>query len=154
VLRKHFDKVERVFPYVVTLGSGVEALEKASGDAVEKYYLDLIGNAAVVKAREHLKDTLGKRYGLEGLSYLGPGQLKGLASRRAETLVFAAGRTFESAVGVGLSEEPAHDPPQVALRHLFPYRNPVHGLSTCARENCPSRKARYDEKLAKEYYNA
>ena len=24
VLRKHFDKVERVFPYVVTIGTGVE----------------------------------------------------------------------------------------------------------------------------------
>ena len=33
VLRKHLDKVERVFPYVVTIGKGVEDLEKASGDA-------------------------------------------------------------------------------------------------------------------------
>ena len=55
VLRKHFDKIERVFPYVVTIGNGVEVLERTSGDALEKYYLDLIGNAAVVKAREQLK---------------------------------------------------------------------------------------------------
>jgi hypothetical protein len=76
VLRKHLDKVERVFPYVVTIGKGVEDLEKTSGDALEKYYLDLIGNAAVVKARDHLKSRLANRYGLGGLSYLGPGQLK------------------------------------------------------------------------------
>jgi hypothetical protein len=44
VLRKHFDEVERVFPYVVTIGTGVEDLEKTSEDALEKYYLDLIGN--------------------------------------------------------------------------------------------------------------
>ena len=62
VLRKHLDKVERVFPYVVTLGTGVRDLEEASGDVLEKYYLDQIGDAAVVQAREHLKNTLAKRY--------------------------------------------------------------------------------------------
>jgi hypothetical protein len=150
VLRKHFDKVERVFPYVVTLGSGVEALEKASGDAVEKYYLDLIGNAAVVKAREHLKDTLGKRYGLEGLSYLGPGQLKDWPLEEQKPLFSLLG-DVESAVGVGLSESLLMIPRKSLSGIYFPTEIPFMACQLCARENCPSRKARYDEKLAKEY---
>jgi hypothetical protein len=150
VLRKHFDKVERVFPYVVTIGPGVETLEKASGDAVEKYYLDLIGNAGVIKAREHLKNTLSKRYGLEGLSYLGPGQLKDWPLDEQKPLFSLLGEV-ESAVGVSLSESLLMIPRKSLSGIYFPTEIPFMACQLCARESCPSRRARYDEKLAKEY---
>lgn len=150
VLRKHFDQIERVFPYVVTLGPGVEALEKASTDAVEKYYLDLIGNAGVIKAREHLKNTLSKRYGLEGLSYLGPGQLKDWPLGEQRPLFSLLGEV-ESAVGVHLSESLLMIPRKSLSGIYFPTDIPFMACQLCARESCPSRRARYDEKLAQEY---
>ncbi len=150
VLRKHLDKVERVFPYVVTIGKGVEDLEKASGDALEKYYLDLIGNAAVVKAREHLKDTLAKRHGLEGLSYLGPGQLKDWPLEEQKPLFSLLG-DVERAVGVTLSDSLLMIPRKSLSGIYFPTEIPFTACQLCPRESCPSRKARYDEKLTREY---
>lgn len=150
VLRKHLDKVERVFPYVVTIGSGVEDLEKASGDALKKYYLDLIGNAAVVNAREHIRNTLAKRYGLGGLSYLGPGQLKDWPLEEQKPLFSLLG-DVERAVGVTLSASLMMIPRKSLSGIYFPTEIPFTACQLCPREGCPSRKARYDEKLAREY---
>jgi hypothetical protein len=150
VLRRHFDKVERVFPYVVTLGPGLEALQKACKSTAEKYYLDLIGNTAVVKAREHLKNTLSKRYGLEGLSYLGPGQLKDWPLQEQKPLFSLLG-DVERAVGVTLNEGFLMIPQKSLSGIYFPTEIPFMACQLCARESCPSRKATYDEKLAKEY---
>ena len=149
VLRKHLDKVERVFPYVVTIGKGVEDLEKTSGDALEKYYLDLIGNAAVVKARDHLKSRLANRYGLGGLSYLGPGQLKDWPLEEQKPLFSLLG-DVERAVGVTLSDSLLMIPRKSLSGIYFPTEIPFMACQLCPKESCPSRKARYDERLARE----
>jgi hypothetical protein len=150
VLRKHFDKVERVFPYVVTIGAGVEDMEKACGDPLEKYYLDLIGNAAVVKTREHLKKWLSTRYALHGLSYMGPGQLKDWPLEEQRPL-FALLGDVEGAVGVTLSDSLLMIPRKSLSGIYFPTEIPFMACQLCPKESCPSRKARYDEKLAGEY---
>jgi hypothetical protein len=150
VLHKHFEKVERVFPYVVTIGTGVEDLEKASGDALEKYYLDLIGNAAVVMAREYVKSTLAKRHGLESLSYLGPGQLKDWPLEEQRPLFSLLG-DVESAVGVTLTRSLLMRPRKSLSGIYFPTEIPFMACQLCPKKSCPSRKARYDEKLAGEY---
>jgi hypothetical protein len=150
VLRKHLDKVQRVFPYVVTIGKGVEDLEKTSGDALEKYYLDLIGNAAVVKARDHLKSRLANRYGLGGLSYLGPGQLKDWPLEEQKPLFSLLG-DVERAVGVTLSDSLLMIPRKSLSGIYFPTEIPFMACQLCPKESCPSRKARYDERLAREY---
>jgi hypothetical protein len=150
VLHRHFEKVERVFPYVVTIGAGVEDLEKTSGDALEKYYLDLIGNAAVVKAREHVKSTLTKRYRLQGLSCLGPGQLKDWPLEEQRPLFSLLG-DVESAVGVTLTQSLLMLPRKSLSGIYFPTETTFFACQLCPREGCSSRKARYDEKLAREY---
>jgi len=150
VLRRHFDKVERVFPYVVTIGSGLEDMEKASGEPLEKYYLDLIGNAAVVQAREQIKRRLSARYALQSLSYLGPGQLKDWPLEQQRPLFSLLG-DVESAVGVTLSNSLLMIPRKSLSGIYFPTEIPFMACQLCPKENCPSRKARYDEKLVREY---
>jgi hypothetical protein len=150
VLRKHFDKVERVFPYVVTIGAGLEDMAKASGDPLEKYYLDLIGNAAVAQAREHIKKRLCTRYALQSLSYLGPGQLKDWPLGEQRSLFSLLG-DVESAVGVTLSNSLLMIPRKSLSGIYFPTEIPFKACQLCPKVGCPSRKARYDEKLAREY---
>jgi len=149
VLRKHFDKVERVFPYVVTIGAGLDRIEKASGDPLEKYYLDLIGNAAVVSAREQIRERLRSRYALQEVSYLGPGQLKDWPLEEQRPLFSLLG-DVESAVGVTLSDSLLMIPRKSLSGIYFPTEIPFMACQLCPREDCASRKARYDEKLARE----
>ena len=150
VLRKHLDKVERVFPYVVTIGSGLEDMEKASGGPLEKYYLDLIGNAAVVQARDQIRKRLGTRYAIQRLSYLGPGQLKDWPLIEQRPLFSLLG-DVESAVGVTLSNDLLMIPRKSLSGIYFPTEIPFMACQLCPKESCPSRKALYDEKLAREY---
>jgi hypothetical protein len=150
VLRKHFDKVERVFPYVVTIGAGLDGMEKACGDPLEKYYLDLIGNAAVVSAREQVKKRLSARYALQSLSYLGPGQLKDWPLEEQRPLFSLLG-DVESAVGVTLSDSLLMIPRKSLSGIYFPTEIPFMACQLCPKDGCPSRKAKYDEKLAREY---
>jgi hypothetical protein len=150
VLRKHLDNIERVFPYVVTIGAGVEELGKASGDALEKYYLDVIGNAAVVNAREHLKKRLSTRYALQGLSYLGPGQLKDWPLEEQKPLFSLLG-DVRSAVGVTLNDSLLMIPRKSLSGIYFPTEIPFMACQLCPKEGCPSRKAKFSEELAREY---
>lgn len=150
VLRKHLDAVERAFPYVVTLGAGLDELEASSGEVLEKYYLDQIGNAAVVQAREHLRHRLAERYGVTGLSCLGPGQLKDWPLQEQKPLFSLLG-DVEKAVGVTLSESLMMIPKKSLSGIYFPTEATFFACQLCPREGCPSRKAQYEEKLAREY---
>ena len=58
VLRKNLDRVERIFPYVITLGSKLGAKQNACSDLLENYYLDTIGNLALTSVRKQLKKHL------------------------------------------------------------------------------------------------
>lgn len=149
VLRKHFEKVERVFPYVVTIGKGFEELEKSCGDVLDKYTLDVIGNAAVVKAREFLRESLAKRYGLGALSCLGPGQLQDWPLEEQRRLFGLLG-DVERSIGVTLNDSFLMLPRKSLSGIYFPTETTFFACQLCPREKCPSRKADYHEELAKE----
>ena len=76
ILRKNLEKVGRVFPYVITIGTSLEQRADASTDLLEKYYLDKIGNIALSEVRKHLEEHLCSRFALDGLSYMSPGSLQ------------------------------------------------------------------------------
>ncbi len=52
VLRKNLDRVERIFPFVITLGSKLGERQTAGSDLLENFYLDTIGNVALNSARK------------------------------------------------------------------------------------------------------
>ena len=58
VLRKNLDGVERVFPFVITIGSKLGEKQAATTDLLESFYLDTIGNVALTSARKHAEGYL------------------------------------------------------------------------------------------------
>ena len=150
VLHKRLEQVGRVFTYVVTLGSGLEEMAQASADALEKYYLDEIGNAAVVKARDFLREHLQSRYRIEALSTLGPGQL-GDWPLEAQRPLFSLLGDVQRAVGVRLTDSLLMRPAKSLSGIFFPTETTFFACQLCPREKCPSRRAKYNEELAEEY---
>ena len=57
VLRKNLDKIERVFPFVITIGSRFSEQLEACSDLLEKFYLDTIGNVALNQVRLRVKKS-------------------------------------------------------------------------------------------------
>ena len=150
VLRKNLNNVERVFLYVVTIGNRLEEKARACTDLLKKYYLDTIGNVALTDVRKYLKTQLQSRYALDGMSYMSPGSLKDWAIEEQIPLFSILG-DVEASIGVKLSENLLMLPNKSLSGIYFPTEIPFYRCQLCHREDCPTRKAPYDEKLAREY---
>ena len=150
VLRKNLNNVERVFPFVVTIGNRLEEKVRACNDLLKKYYLDTIGNEALAIARKYLKDQLRSRYALDGMSYMSPGSLKDWAIEEQRPLFSILG-DVEASIGVKLNQSLVMIPNKSLSGIYFPTEIPFYSCQLCPRKDCPARKASYDEKLAREY---
>jgi hypothetical protein len=153
VLRKNLDEVERLFPYVVTIGHALEDMTRSCTDMLDKYFLDTMGTVAVRTARKHLEDHLCSKFRLDRLSFMGPGSLPDWPIEEQSPLFTLIG-DVEGAIGVKLTETLLMNPVKSLSGVYFPTEVPFFSCQLCRRESCPSRKAKYSETLAKEYGTA
>jgi len=150
ILRRHMDNVGRVFPFVVTIGNKLEEYTKACEDFLKQYYLDAIGNIALISARKYLEDHLRSKYALGCISYMSPGSLEDWDLKGQRPLFSILG-DVQASIGVCLTETLLMIPTKSVSGIFFPTEIPFYSCQLCPRENCQGRKARYSEKLAIEY---
>jgi hypothetical protein len=150
VLRKNLDEVEKVFPYIVTIGSGLEEEARKCTDMLEQYYLDMIGNIALTKARKHLEDHLQSFFGFTCLSYMSPGSLPDWPIEE-QTPLFSLFKGAENSIGVRLTESLLMIPRKTVSGIFFPSEVTFYSCQLCQREKCEGRKAKYNEDLARQY---
>jgi len=150
VLRKNLDRVERIFPYVITLGSKLGEKQTACSDLLENYYLDSIGNLALNSVRKQLKKHLQSKYGITKISSMAPGSLPDWPIEE-QTPLFKLLGDVEASIGVKLTESLLMIPAKSVSGIYFPTEISFYSCQLCPRERCESRKAKYDEKLAGEY---
>lgn len=150
VLRKNLEGVGRVFVYAVTIGRGLEEKAGSSDDLLEKYYLETIGNIALVKARRYLKDQLRSRFALDGLSFMSPGSLADWPIEEQGPL-FSLLEGVESAIGVRLNESLLMIPRKSVSGIYFPTEITFYSCQLCPRERCEGRKAPYNKETARKY---
>src|SRR4030042_2092379 len=150
ILTKNLEKVGRVFPYVITIGTRLEQKADASTDLLEKYYLDKIGNIALSEVRNYLEENLCSRFALDGLSYMSPGSLKDWPLEEQRPL-FSILKGAEVSIGVRLTESLLMIPRKSVSGIYFPTEVTFYSCQLCPRQQCEGRKARFDENLEKEY---
>ena len=150
VLRKNLDAVERLFPYVVTLGPGLEEAINGIDDPLEKYYLDVIGNVALNAARKYLHDQLCKKFALKKISFMSPGSLQEWPIE-AQGSLFQLLTDVEGAIGVRLTPSFLMIPKKSVSGIYFQTEVSFFNCQLCQRGKCPGRKARFDENLARDY---
>jgi len=150
VLRKNLDPVQRVFPYVLTIGSDLEKKAHLCDDLLAQYYLDVIGNHALVKSLKYIKDHLQAKFALEGISFMSPGSLEDWPIEEQRPL-FSLLKTVEASIGVRLNDSLLMIPRKSVSGIYFPTETTFVSCQLCPRENCEGRRARYSEDLAREY---
>ena len=150
VLRKNLEAVGRIFAYVVTIGKQLEEMAGSREDLLEKYFLDSIGNVALVKARKYLEDQLRSRFALDGVSFMSPGSLGDwpIEEQRPLFSLFEGGKAH---IGVRLSESLLMIPKKSVSGIYFPTEVTFYSCQLCPRKRCDGRKAPFDKKLVKEY---
>lgn len=150
VLGKNLSRVERVFPYVVTIGPELEAKISETEDLLDKYSLDTIGNVALSEARNRLEEELKARFALDSLSFMSPGSLKDWPmEEQAPLFSLLSGRG--KALGVNLNSNLLMIPKKSVSGIYFPTETSFYNCQLCPRSSCQGRKAPYDKELAKEY---
>ena len=150
VLRKNLDKIERVFPFVITIGKKFGEKLETCTDLLEKFYFDTIGNVALNQVRMALKDHLKQQYALEKTAFMAPGSLPNWPIEQQKPLFKLLG-DVQASIGVELTESLLMLPAKSVSGIYFPTETSFFSCQLCPRERCESRKAKYDEKLAREY---
>jgi len=150
VLRKNLDLVERIFPFVITLGPKLGETQAASSDLLDNYYLDTIGNVALNSTRKQLKRHLESQFAIEKMSSMAPGSLTDWPIEEQAPLFQILG-DVEASIGVKLTGSLLMLPAKSISGIYFPKEVSFVSCQLCPRERCESRKAKYDEKLVKEY---
>ena len=150
VLRKNLNAVERIFPYVVSIGAALEQAFGKMSDLLETYYLDVIGNIALTAVRKQLHDHLCNKFALKKISFMSPGSLPDWPLE-AQSQLFQLLPDVEAAIGVHLTESCLMIPTKSVSGIYFQTEVSFFSCQLCQRGKCPGRKARYDEDLARDY---
>lgn len=150
VLRKNLEDVGRVFVYVATIGPSLEERADKMSDLLEKYYLDIIGNMALIQTRDYLEGLLRSRFGLGGLSFMSPGSLKDWPIE-AQRPLFSFLKGAEHSIGVRLTENCLMMPRKSVSGIYFPTERTFYNCQLCPKNRCGGRQAAYDKDLARRY---
>jgi hypothetical protein len=150
VLRKNLNRVERIFPYAITLGSKLGEKQNACSDLLENYYLDSIGNLALTSVQKQLKKHLQSKFALEKMSSMAPGSLSDWPIEEQGPLFKLLG-DVEASIGVKLTPSLLMIPAKSISGFYFPTEVSFYSCQLCPRKRCESRKAKFDKTLAGEY---
>jgi hypothetical protein len=150
LVRDTLDKVETVFPTVVTSGRELEDIPIPAGDVMRKICLDSIRNQVLFAASNYVRAHLTKCYSLGELSALNPGELEAFPSAQ-HRLIFALLGDVEGMIGVRLSENCALLPTKSGSSLLFSSDSKFVSCRLCKQFRCTGRRAPFDAELAKQY---
>ena len=150
VLRENLDGVQKVFPYIMTIGGELEQRASSSGDLLKQYYLEEMANLVLDQGAVWLVETLQARWGIPLLSNMSPGSLEDWPITEQGKLFSLFGDT-EKAIGVRLTDHFLMIPRKSISGILFPSEEGFTACQLCPRETCPSRRAPHDEALTAKY---
>jgi len=150
VLRVNLDKVERVFPYVVTCGRELDEITIPSDDFMQHYWLDVIKETVLRTAISYLTDYLTRNYALGQMSKMHPGSLRDWPITQQKELLSIFGNV-EDLIGVKLTKNFLMLPLKSVSGIYFPTEIRFESCQLCPREKCSERRAPYDPDLVKKY---
>jgi hypothetical protein len=145
-LRRNLDQVERVFPYVVTCGTEADAVAAPDGDMVQSLWLWTIKEALLGAARDHLHEHLATRYRMAHSAAMHPGSGDAdVWPIEQQVGLFSILGDVEALIGVKLTGSMLMIPTMSVSGIVFPTETEFESCQVCHREDCPRRKAPFDE---------
>jgi len=155
VLRANLDKVERVFPYVITCGRELEAIDIPASDFVKGYYMDQIKETALHLARAYVEEHLKKTFALGQVSRMAPGAGAAddwpIVQQEGLFALFGGREKVEELIGVRLTDSFLMVPIKSVSGIFFPTEVKFESCQICPREQCFGRRAPYNKEMADRY---
>lgn len=147
LMRKNFDKTERVFPYIGTCGSELEEWSlKYEADPVLKYLADMIKEAYLRNVTKAHVQYAKECYGITGhFTSMNPGSVseKWPLSGQQELFDIFGGRDFVMMqIGVSLTQSFLLLPAKSVSGIYFTSEEQFENCQFCPLINCPQRRAK------------
>jgi len=152
VLSVNLAQVERVFPFIATCGTEVEELTRQHTDLLHHYVLDLLKEQVLRQAIVYLRECIRTRHAPGTISMMNPGSLKDWPLSQQRRL-FSLFGDVKSAIGVELTKSFLMSPVKSVSGIIFPTEVSFENCQLCPREDCPGRRAPYDQTLAEDKYH-
>ena len=151
VLRVNLEEAHRVFPFVATCGTELEAWARPIDDVLERFWADRIMEAVLRAALQHMEEHLAKHLQPGKTATMNPGSLADWPLEQQRGLFQLLGDTRE-AIGVELTESFLMVPIKSVSGLLFPVDVNYENCQLCPRDPCPGRRAPYDPHLFGQKY--
>lgn len=151
VLRVNTEKLNRVFPFVVTCGTELTEWADDFSDMLEKLFADEIKMAALRIAMAQLEKDIEKRFNTGVLSQMNPGSLEDWSIYEQKKLFALLGGGV-SRVGVELLNSMVMYPDKSESGIFFEKEKKFTNCQLCPVKKCPSRSAPFDSGLYEREY--
>ena len=148
VLRANLEEVERVFPYIATCGPELDTVPLQSGDVFGQFTVETIKELALAAARRTLDAHVRETYALGKIATMNPGSGDAQVwpiEQQAD--LFSIFGDVESLVGVQLTDSFLMLPNKSVSGLFYPTEIDFVTCQLCHREECPGRRAAFDQEL-------
>jgi hypothetical protein len=143
VLRAQLSSIERVFPFVITVGGELEAAASAEDDLLRQYAFETIADLALDAAGAKLEAHIRRVFETGPLSAMSPGSLEDWPIEEQRPL-FALLGEVEAKLGVRLSDSLLMVPRKSVSGILFASEESFTSCRLCPRERCHGRRQPFD----------
>ncbi|MDD8027239.1 MAG: vitamin B12 dependent-methionine synthase activation domain-containing protein [Acidobacteriota bacterium] len=143
VLRANLDTIERVFPYLLTVGGELERAAAAQDDLLRQYAFETAADMAIHAAGARLEAHIRRVFGTGSLSAMSPGSLTDWPLEEQGPLFALLGDGAEK-LGVRLTESFLMVPRKSVSGILFASEEAFTSCALCPRPRCPGRRAAFD----------
>lgn len=153
VLQINTREVNRVFPFVATCGSEIEAWAGTFSEMIDRYHADELRLAVLREAMAQVERDITRRFGSVKLGQMQPGSLKDWPIHEQEPLFRILGEGAAK-IGVSLKENLLMVPGKSESGIYFEDEKGFKSCCLCPVEHCPSRHEPYDPELYQRDYAA
>ena len=150
ILRVNLDSVHRVFPYIATCGMELQAWSDQFDDMLVGFWADMIKAMALTAATSALHQHLQNHYMPGPTATMNPGSLSDWPISEQKPFFQLFGDAAAS-IGVTLSNSFLMTPNKSVTGVQFSTESAYVNCQLCPREDCPGRRAPYDETLFEKY---
>jgi hypothetical protein len=152
VLAVNLKNSHRTFPYIATCGIELHRWAESIPDMIQRYWADMLMLMALAAARQALVDHLDERFRLGKTATMSPGSLEDWPISQQRVLFGLLDRHGE--IEVSLTPSMLMVPFKSVSGIRFPTESNFESCQLCPREDCPGRRAEYDDQLYEQRYKA
>ncbi len=136
----------RVFPFVATCGTELEEWSNTITDQTHRFWADAISMLALGSAITAMKDDIQKRFNPGSTSTMNPGSLEDWPISEQSHIFILLKDTYKN-IGVQLADNFLMKPLKSSSGLEFVSDEKFYNCQLCTKNDCPMRRAPYDEHL-------